>query len=113
QFAYVSLVWLRESVRAHLPRKTQDAAERALVERLSSVPIPKGKGPRTVDSWPAVVRLVRNAISHARVDVDETHFTFTDHDEHKEPGPTSVRLTWAELGQLSEAYLWAVQDSLY
>jgi hypothetical protein len=113
QFGYVSLVWLRESVRAHLPREAQEAAEDSFKRRLSSVPIPKGNGPRTIDSWSAVVRLVRNAISHARVETDEQHFTFTDHDKRNEHGPTSITMTWGLLGQMSEAYLWAVQDVLF
>lgn len=112
QFGYISLVWLRESVRKHLP-KDEAAIDDHLARRLSGVQLPKGNGPRLIDSWSDVVRLARNAISHARVVCDDTHFEFTDHDKGREASATSLQLTWEELGRLSEAYLFAVQEVLY
>jgi len=109
-FAYICMVWLWEIAKA------EDNSDVIICEAqkkfdFSSV-IKSANGPRTIKMPAHVIRLVRNAISHARVTTEDSCFSFSDIGG-KEKTPTTIRLTWSELGQLSEAILFAINAWLY
>lgn len=110
QFSYICLVWLWEHCKQHDMKDevANLAGERfcfgSLMERID--------GPRNVTDSGEVLRLVRNAISHGRVEVEEEGFSFKDQG-WGENEFTSLSLGWDELAQLSEAVLSAVNDCLY
>jgi len=107
-FAYIALVWLRE----HAARmEDQDFADR-VAERYQFDDL-EAVGERDVQTPEQYLRLVRNAISHGRVDVDDNHFILSDINPRRENAPTSVKLTWEQLGKLSEAALFATNDFIY
>lgn len=110
QFAYVCLVWLWERARAdQINNELVEIAE----ESFDFKEIMKtARGPRDVNSASEVLRLLRNAISHARVKAEKNVFIFEDV-SNSEPGLTSLSLTWPELGQVSEAVLSAFNSILY
>jgi hypothetical protein len=110
QFAYICLVWLWE--RALADGERAYVAE-GVCRRFDVAPLLEKKtGPRGVTSAADVLRLVRNAISHARVKADDNAFDFTDQSP-KEEGPTCLTLTWQELGALSEAVLFTMNELLW
>lgn len=117
--AYICIVWLWESV------KSCDQARNSMLRNLPSVAkrydvaLPscdKIIGPRRLDDWNQLMRLVRNALSHSRVEIDGEYFILSDQNEHgnnAELEPTQLKLTWAELGGLSEACIHALTPVLY
>ncbi len=108
QFAYVCLVWLWERSKAD---HVEDEVVRRAKNRFEfASAIGTVTGPRDVSSAKDVLRLMRNAISHARVRTEDNTFVFEDGSIRE--GFTSLSLTWSELGEVSEAVLFAVNDIL-
>ena len=112
QFGYICLVWLWEVSKAN------SGAQQIIDEvskRFDIQGVIKSKdGEREINSTFDVVRLVRNAISHAHVVVKDEYFIFSDINKRGgEKKPTSIRLTWCEFGELSEAILFSVNSWLY
>ncbi len=110
-FAYVCLVWLWE-------RAKVDSREADVIAGLQRVfdfsPVLRTvTGPRPVEHPRDVLRLIRNAISHAHLVAENERFVFTDFDPKKKQGPTSLSVTWTELGELSEGLLFAMNAILY
>ncbi|MBW1707361.1 MAG: hypothetical protein JRJ86_19740 [Deltaproteobacteria bacterium] len=109
--AYVCLVWLRECVK----KNTQD--ERAYLETLDSFDFSSFKkvsGPRDLTKQRQILRLIRNAISDARVTFSDSYFIFSDIDEKAgEREETVVRGTWQAVGMLADTSLFAVNDIVY
>lgn len=110
QLGYVCLVWLWEVAKAEQCSE-EILAEAAKMFDFENV-IKSKSGERGVSKPTAVVRLVRNAISHARVVADSEYFTFYDQGR-KELAPTALKLSWPEFAQLSEAILFSVNTWLY
>lgn len=120
QFAYICLVWLLESAK-------QEGLENALLAELPNaiatlsqdvtLPSPnRVQGCRVLSDWAAVLRLLRNALSHGRVEATEKEFIFSDQNtrgQNAEPTPTFLTITWAELGVISEACIHALTPSLW
>jgi hypothetical protein len=110
QLGYVCIVWLWEV------SKAEECADQILAEAAGRFnfqsAIDSKSGERRIDTPASVVRLVRNAISHARVSTDGEHFTFSDQGRN-EQAQTTVRLAWSEFAQLSEAILFSVNSWLY
>jgi hypothetical protein len=104
--AYVTLVWLTE-------RFNRDDIS-CRIEKMGGFDEFSADGPRAQNhrlSSREYLRLIRNAISHAEVDVNDTQFVFTDGRSDK--GPTCVRISWEQLGKLTEDALSSVNDLLY
>ena len=105
QFAYTCLVWLWESAKMEkfdkeLIKIFPEVAERLHFELPSEDKI---KGERPIKNWEEVIRLVRNALGHGRVEVTETEFVFSDQNKYgKEKAPTTLKLSWEEVSKLSE-----------
>jgi hypothetical protein len=62
----------------------------------------------------ALVKWLRNALAHSRVEVTEDTFVFTDTDDRsKKPTTVTMTMPWPVLGQICEAVVWAGNDLLY
>lgn len=116
--AYICLVWLTEAMRKHLGQDNFDCDLEGAFRR-RGVELPSRdriEGPRELRDWPAVLRLVRNALSHGNVEIADGYFEFTDQNKRRkrdEPVPTKLCLTWEELGKLSEVYIHAQSPVLW
>ena len=111
QFAYVCPVWLWE-------RAKTSGNEVAVIERIATrFPFDelygRASGSRPVRTPTAVLRLLRNAISHGRVQCLDDRFVFEDQDPRREAGATQISLTWPQLGELSEAVLFSMNEIVY
>ena len=116
QFSYTCLVWLWESAKI-------EGIEGELLKQLPVVtknlnlqfPV-KIDGEREVKDWKSIIRLVRNALGHGRVETTETHFIFTDQNtygKNKEQNPTKLTLTWEDTAKLSEAIIHSLSPILW
>lgn len=115
QFGYICLVWLWENAR-HNDDMTIDEREIAnlVADEFDFSNIISTKvGERRIDSARAVLMLMRNAISHGKVRVQENNFVFRDRNKKTENADTSLTLTWEEFGELCEKVLFAVNFSIY
>jgi len=117
QFAYTCLIWLWESAKREkfdeeLMKIFPEVATRL---KLNLSCKDKIQGERPVNDWKAVVRLVRNALGHGRVEVTETEFIFSDKNtfNNKEQAPTTLKLSWEEVGKLSETVIHSVSPILW
>lgn len=110
QFGYVCLVWLWERAKA----SQHDARVIEMVEAHfeGAALRERVRGARRVDGTRDVIRLVRNAISHGRVECLDDRFVFEDRGPG-EASPTTVWLTWPEFDQLSQSVLAAMNTVLY
>ena len=115
QMAYVCLVWLWESAKA---KNVDEDLAHALFD--SEFPIPaedawegerhKNKGPD--NAHVETVRLIRNALSHGRVQVDDKCFRFED--ERKDgKDKASLTVSWGYLGQLCERVIHKLTPFAY
>ena len=109
QMAYVCLVWLWESA------QREDAEQRlikALFDDEFTVPPPSAwEGNRNQDPL-NTLRLIRNALSHGRVQVDDDNFRFED----ERPGGSdnaALTVSWAYLGQLCERVIHKLTPIVY
>lgn len=116
--AYICLVWLWEAlkeknIKANFLMEFGKAAERIHL----SLPAPQNiTGPRQLNKWEDVLYLVRNALSHGKVEINEENFEFYDQNKFypkKEASPTHLTLSWEELGALSETTIHALGSTLY
>jgi len=120
--AYMCLVWLREVVMASSGPK-KGGSQHAFVDkqvlpgvqrRFDFSGIKKLSGPRDLSDPGQMLILIRNGLSHARVEITETTFVISDQNvQRKETVPTSVELAWPTLGKLCDAFLFAVSDYLF
>jgi hypothetical protein len=116
QFAYITLVWLWEH--AIKVEKTQDLAA-SVAGRFEFAKRCVIKGERKVEQPEHYLELIRNAISHGNVICGYELFVFSDRRKHKskkgpaENAPTDLEIEWQYLGELAEAVLFTVSDSLY
>lgn len=114
--AYLSIVWLSESLTLGQVKEASNAA--TIGEIFSNA---KVSGPRKLNDGADFIRLIRNALSHGKVSVDDEFcFTFWDQDERKQKGggklendPTSLLLESEVLGALINAYYEAVSTIIY
>lgn len=109
-FAYICLVWLWERLKAvgNEERIAEEVGKRFEFSQRCNV-----NGERAVKKPGDYLRLIRNAISHARVCVTDKSFEFRDRKRRGEKDDTVLEMTWESLGELSEKVLFAVNDSLY
>lgn len=123
--AYVCLVWLWEACKRS--GLSEDDLAKAASGRLSTdfvkgvvvVENTYSTKPRIMD-LPGILKTCRNAIAHARVHfedhVDGFQFVFTDVKPSKPPKPpetATIRLSSNQVGQLSDAVLFALSDLCY
>ena len=103
QFAYISLVWLWE-------RGEKAEVQHEVVKHLSGLfnfdKAVKLYGPRPLNGPRDILRLLRNAISHGHVVATESAFIFRDIGRGEDEF-SAVRLSWVDLGDLSECMLAA------
>jgi hypothetical protein len=105
--AYVTVVWLTE--RFDRNKIAHEIEKRGGFKGLAAH---GPRAPRGDLSSTEYLRLIRNAISHGKVDATDTHFIFSDR-HPKEDQPTCVRLTWEQLGRLTVDTLFSVNAMLY
>jgi hypothetical protein len=110
-FAYICLVWLWERLKA---AGNEACIAKKVGKHFNFSQMCKVDGERKVEKPEHYLRLIRNAISHAKVCVTDKSFEFRDRDERGgEKDDTVLEMTWESLGELSEAVLSAVNRSLY
>lgn len=115
QFAYTTLVWLWESAKKY---RIDDAlltnfGEFATQNSLTFPESGQFSGERKVREWKDVIRLLRNAISHGKVEMAEHSFKLEDFDQRKESAPTSITMSWEELGRISEGVIFAMTPLIW
>lgn len=69
-------------------------------------------GEREVSDWNNVIRLIRNAISHGRMEFEQEQVICSDKSRN-ECHQTEIRLTWESLAKLSESVLHALSPILW
>lgn len=110
--AYVCIVWLRECI-----ERDKEVKQRFLDnmnELFDPDWIAKKSGPRQVDSASSLLRLLRNALSHAHVRVSDKYFVFTDCDKKAgEDRPTGLWVTWACVGEICDCVVSVLNTILY
>lgn len=116
QFAYVCLVWLWESAKqtgleSELLKEFPKTVERHGVEFLALTK--QINGERKLSDWAEILRLLRNALSHGRVIVTEREYIFSDYNKNRECAPTSLCLSWEQLGIISEACIYSLTPVLW
>lgn len=109
-FAYVCLVWLWEQSKAV---GNEACIAKEVGKRFNFSQMCKVDGERGVKKPEDYLRLIRNAISHARVCVTDKSFKFRDRKPRGEKDDTVLEMTWESLGKLSKEVLFAVNKSLY
>lgn len=118
QFSYTCIVWLWEVA------KKGNYEDKLLVEfadvsqkfNLSLPDHSKINGERNLDNWKSVIRLMRNALGHGNVEATDEHFLFLDQNvygRYKEDNPTTLTLTWEELGKISECIIHSFSPLLW
>ncbi len=73
-------------------------------------------GEREVKDWRAVIRLLRNALGHGRVKATDDSFEFSDQNTYginPEQAPTTLTVSWKQLGQISEAVIHSLTPVLW
>ena len=121
EHAYICLVWLREVVMetsGKVHRKEQHDFVNSTIlpsvqSRFDFSDISKLNGPRKLSNNGDKLILIRNGISHSKVEITETEYLISDQNDKKESSPTTVKMSWPTLGQLCDAFLFAVNDYLY
>ena len=118
QFSYLCLVWLWESAKiANLEKALLDefpkVAERQNMQLPDSSQI---DGEREVKNWHAVIRLLRNALSHGRVKATDSSFEFSDqntYEKNPEKEATTLTVSWMQLAQISESVIHSLTPALW
>jgi hypothetical protein len=110
QFAYMTLVRTRAAY--FEGRKAEELLElkvRGFVQQVTF-----GGNRNKERTGATLVKWMRNALAHSRVEVNDRFFVFTDRDDRSK-NPTTVTMTmpWAVLGQICEAVVSAGNALLY
>jgi hypothetical protein len=114
QFAYVTLVWLWESINI----KDKDdffikLKARANKRELAFPDASQISGERSISDWKMLVSLLRNALSQGSVEIKEDAFIFSDQKKfgkRKEIVPTTVNISAVELANISETVFWTLNE---
>ena len=114
QFAYVTLVWLWESINI----KDKDdffikLKARANKRELAFPDASQINGERVISDWKMLVSLIRNALSQGSVEITDDAFIFSDQKKfgkRKEIVPTTITMSAAELTNISETLFWTINE---
>ncbi|QMV16135.1 hypothetical protein [Vibrio spartinae] len=113
--ADATIVWLRESyfkdecAKRKLAKRTQSIFD----DQTLTIEIgPKAKGIDKENS-DELVRRVRNSLGHAKVEIKEHTFLFTDINPRDKDDWAKIEMSWAAVGKLCESVIWAGNDLLY
>lgn len=114
QFAYVTLVWLWESINI----KDKDdffikLKARANKRELVFPGASQISGERVILDWKMLVSLLRNALSQGSVEITDDAFIFLDQKKfgkRKEIVPTTITMSAAELANISETVFWTINE---
>jgi len=114
QFAYVTLVWLWESINL----KDKDdffikLKARATKRELAFPDASQISGERVISDWKMLVSLIRNALSQGSVEITADAFIFSDQKKfgkRKEIVPTTITMSAAELTNISETVFWTINE---
>lgn len=111
--SYICLVWVWESVKkSNLKGRLLQEFERTVSRYPLQFPAKQQvHGERNIYDWEGVLTLIRNALSHSRVEIDDEYFVFSDQNKsgkNKEISETSLRLAWKDLGLLCECVILAL-----
>ncbi len=110
QFAYMTLVRIRAAY--FEDRKTEELLELRVGGFVNQVSF--GGDRNTKRTGVTLVKWLRNALAHSRVEVGEDVFVFTDVDDmSKKPTTVTMTMSWPVLGQICEAVVQAGNDLLY
>lgn len=121
--AFIILVWMNEyvykkfknsekkkfkkafSIRFNIETDTEMRSSELLASEDSN-----GESPRDLSKREEFFRTMRNALAHARVDIVEGYFVFDNTSDYDR---ATIKMTWAQLGKLTDAMLFAYTDVLY
>jgi len=114
QFAYVTLVWLWES----MDIKDKDdffikLKARANKKELVIPDTSKISGERDISDWKMLVSLIRNALSQGSIEIKDDAFIFSDQKKfgkRKEIVPTTLNISTTELLNISETVFWTLNE---
>ena len=109
--AYLTLVWLHESLSREQEKKALSSDKMKGVWKTS-----KANGPRDLTDDMKKLKLVRNALSHGNVETDDDFvFTFWDRNyrEKKETKPTTLSMGSHDLGKICTQFYYAVSKVIY
>jgi hypothetical protein len=110
QFAYMTLVRIRAAY--FEDRKAEELLELRVGSFVNQVSF--GGDRNTKRTGVALVKLLRNALAHSRVEVGEDVFVFTDIDDRsRKPTTVTMTMSWPVLGQICQAVFQAGNDLLY
>ena len=109
--AYLALVWLSESLSDKEVKKVLSSDKMKGVWEAS-----KSNGPRDLTDDMKKLKLVRNALSHGKVEIDD-HFVFTFWDQNKwdekEDKPTTLSMGSHDLGKICTKFYYAASEVIY
>ena len=110
--AYLTLVWLRESLSIEEVNAALESKHMTGVWNNIS-----GRGPRNINTSQQKMRLIRNALSHGNVSIDDNFmFEFWDQSmrgNNREENSTHIFISNHDLGKLTTSFYYAVSDVLY
>jgi hypothetical protein len=114
QFAYVTLVWLWESINI----KDKDdffikLKARATKRELALPDASQISGERVISDWKMLVSLIRNALSQGSIEITEDAFIFSDQKKfgkRKEIVPTTLTMSAIQLAAISETVFWTLNE---
>lgn len=110
QFAYMTLVRTREAY--FEGRKAEELLELKVGHFVNQVSFGGDRDKERTGA--ALVKWMRNALAHSRVEVDDHVFVFTDRDDRsKRPTTVTMTMPWPVLGQICEAVVSAGNALLY
>lgn len=110
QFAYMTLVRTRAAY--FEGRKAEELLEVKVGHFVNQVSF--GGDRNKERTGVALVKWMRNALAHSRVEVDDRVFVFTDRDDRgKNPTTVTMTMPWPVLGQICEAVVSAGNALLY
>ena len=107
------MLWLRESLSDKETKNALSSDKMKGVWKNS-----KSNGPRDLTEDVQKLRLVKNALSHGRVEIDyNSVFTFSDQnmkdEKEKKEGPTTLSMGSHDLGKICTQFYYAASEVIY
>jgi len=115
-FAYVTLVWLRESYFKDGPAKTTlgKRVESIFDDPTLKIKTGRDAGEISKGNPTELVRRVRNSLGHASVEIGERTFRFTDtNPNHTQRDWAEIEMSWPTVRQLCKSVIGAGNDLLF
>lgn len=116
--AYIVLVWLREYVWKGFDEVTKTRMRESLVRRYDwrgglSERWARDPKHRDLTKPREILEVLRNAIAHARVDIDDGAWRFSNDDPKDPQSDAYIVLTFDQLGAVCDAVFFSYNDILF